>query len=435
MSSVVDILRTIDVSTLNGINIDNREFARKIINYPAMMVPAVQETIIKTLISDMPQSVSIIDPFMGASNTLVTGMKYGANVYGQDINPLSVLISQVKTSVYNVPHLKNSFISIQEKIKNDKKNVIEVQFRNIDKWFTKTVQIELSKIHRAIITEKNRRFRKFFWVALAEVVRLTSNDRTSTFKMHIRTKEDIANRNLSPITIFSKTCDNNINDIDHLINTLQARGLIKKNKYINRSDVKWGDSKKKIRTNKRYNLLVTSPPYGDNHTTVTYGQFSYLPLQWIPLEDIDKDIDMDYLSVIQEIDRSSLGGKLMEEYKNIEEQCFESSQSLKKFFEGFSLEEHKKAKKVVSFINDLSITIDKVMMKMDKGSYMAWTVGNRTVNGREVQNDMIIIELMEHKGISLLTDLERDILSKRMPRKNNYSKTMIKEKILIFKTE
>ena len=28
-------------------------------------------------------------------------------------------------------------------------------------------------------------------------------------------------------------------------------------------------------------LICTSPPYGDNHTTVTYGQFSILPLLWI----------------------------------------------------------------------------------------------------------------------------------------------------------
>ena len=67
-----------------------------------------------------------------------------------------------------------------------------------------------------------------------------------------------------------------------------------------------------------FNLLVTSPPYGDNQTTVTYGQFSYLPLQWIPFEDIDESIELDYLKTTQEIDSKSLGGQIRNNIKDIE---------------------------------------------------------------------------------------------------------------------
>ena len=40
---------------------------------------------------------------------------------------------------------------------------------------------------------------------------------------------------------------------------------------------------------------------------------------------------------------------------------------------------------------------------------------------------------MHQKGVNIFTDLEREILSKRMPGRNNFSETMSKEKILIFK--
>ncbi len=36
---------------------------------------------------------------------------------------------------------------------------------------------------------------------------------------------------------------------------------------------------------KSVNLVVTSPPYGDSKTTVAYGQFSRLSLQWLGLPD------------------------------------------------------------------------------------------------------------------------------------------------------
>ncbi|MBR9855885.1 MAG: hypothetical protein GYB37_15125 [Algicola sp.] len=432
-NSLKKSLESISPDILNGKDFDNRDYARKIINYPAMMVPCVQESIIKSLISELPEKVSMIDPFMGASNTLVTSMRYGINVFGQDINPLSVLVSQVKTHIYD-DDLREGFKNISEKIRRSWSNKIDISFKNIDKWFKKDVQIELSQIRRVILKEENLFHRKFYWVILAEVIRLTNNDRTSTFKMHIRTQEDIEKRKLSPKDFFFRIAERSIEDIFNLKKELEKKDLITSdNNFKHDVDVLWGDSKERIRTEKSYNLLVTSPPYGDNHTTVTYGQFSYLPLQWIPKSDIDNDINLNYLDVIQEIDSQSLGGKNISEYSVIEENLFSKSKSLKQFFEGFTYEEEQKAKKVTNFVFDLDITIENILDKMQSNSFLAWTIGNRTVNNKEVKNDKILIELMEDKGVSLLTDLNRDILAKRMPEKNNFSELMRKEKILIFK--
>lgn len=431
---ILESLNRIDSTILNGINYNSRDYARKILNYPAMMVPCVQESIIKTLVNDLPNEASMIDPFMGASNALVTGMRYGTDIFGQDINPLSVLISQVKTSIYS-EYLNESFNLISERLNKSSYQNVDVNFKNIDKWFKKDVQIELSQIRRAIFGESDEKIRKFYWVALAEVIRLTSNDRTSTFKMHIRKQEDILNRNLSPKEYFKKICKRSIEDLFKVKSELFEKNLIENSNYKKEVDINWGDSKNGINTEKQFNLLVTSPPYGDNHSTVTYGQFSYLPLQWIPVNEIDDKISIDYLSTISKIDKHSLGGKIKDDYENIESKIFSKSQSLKNFFNGFTHEEKNKARKVTCFINDLDITIDKIMHKMQKESYLVWTIGNRNVNNKEVKNDLILTELLKSKGIDLFLDLERDILSKRMPIKNNFSNTMIKEKILIFKME
>lgn len=430
-SQIKNQLNSITASVLNGDSFDRNDYARKILNYPAMMVPSVQEPIIKTLIDALPENSSMIDPFMGASNTIITSMRYGINSFGQDINPLSLLISQVKTNIYS-ENLKTSFLNFKKRLDRSRSAKIDVNFKNINKWFKKDVQIELSQIRRLIIQEENLFIRKFYWVALAEVIRLTNNDRTSTFKMHVRAQEDINNRNLSPKVYFIKICQRSINDIFEVKNKLLENNLLANDKYIYNVEVTWGDSKEKLNTDKKYNLLVTSPPYGDNHTTVTYGQFSYLPLQWIPVVDIDESITMNYLDVIQEIDSRSLGGKNISDYSVIEKEMFSKSKTLKKFFRNFNSEERIRARKVVSFINDLDITIDNVLDKMMPNSYFAWTVGNRNVNNKEVENDKILTELLATKGINIFTDLERDILSKRMPDKNNFSKTMSKEKILIY---
>lgn len=426
-------LNSISSKVLNGEDYKRGDFARSILNYPAMMVPSVQEPIIAQLSTAWSNEISLLDPFMGASNTLVTGMKYGMNVFGQDINPLSLLLSQVKTTLYGTEELSNAEQRIISHVKSDKSKKIEISFIGIDKWFTKDVQVELSKLRRAICKESVLKIRKFFWVTLAETIRLTSNDRTSTFKMHMRSAEEIDSRQVSPAKIFNSISRKNIQNITGYISVLSANGLVKKGKYIRKADVKWGDTNSRIRTNNKFDLLVTSPPYGDNQTTVTYGQFSYLPLQWIPLDDIDKEIKLDYLKSTQEIDAKSLGGQNKKDIIRIEEKIFEKSKTLEKFVTQFKKAERKKAEKVTRFINDLDNSIDKMLPKMKDNSFLVWTIGNRNVNKKIVKNDVILKELFEAKGISLFTDLEREILNKRMPGRNNFSNMMNKEKIVIFK--
>jgi hypothetical protein len=432
-NTIEETLTAIDKEILNGEKHDKREFVRKILNYPAMMVPSVQESIIKAIITFLPENRSLIDPFMGAANSLVAGMKYGFNVYGQDINPLSILISQVKTTDYNIKELNDSLNRIKKVTENDIQNSIDINFKNIDKWFKTEVQEELSKLRRAILVEENLIIRKFFWVALAEIIRNCSNDRTSTFKLHIRTTEDIKSRRLSPIVSFLNLSHQSIADIEDFRNSLEKENLLKDGNYIKCAEVKWGNSMQKVLTDNKYQLLLTSPPYGDNHTTVTYGQFSYLPLQWIPVNEIDETITLDYLKVINEIDSNSLGGKNLVSLKELEDKLFLKSKTLKEYFNFLTPEERNKARKILNFINDLDITIDNVLEKMDINSYHVWTIGNRNVNNKQVKNDKILTELLESKGLFLVTDLTRDILSKRMPGRNNFSDTMSKEKILIFK--
>lgn len=426
-------IRSISSEVLNGENYSRSDFARSLLNYPAMMVPSVQEPIIAELSDVLNNKVSLLDPFMGASNTLVTGMKYGMNVFGQDINPLSLLLSQVKTTYYSKEELDEAEARIINIIKSDQSHIIEIEFNKIDKWFTKNVQVDLSKIFRAINKEPIVKIRKFFWIVLAEVIRLTSNDRTSTFKMHMRSLEDIKLRDVSVLKTFTSVSKKNIKNIIDYIEMLSQHGNIKNGKFSKEIEVIWGDTNKEIRTNKSFNLLVTSPPYGDNQTTVTYGQFSYLPLQWIPVQDIDDNIDINYLENTQIIDTKSLGGQIKCNINDIEDLMFNRSKTLKKFVAQFKDAERMKAEKVTRFIYDLNKCIDNILPKMEKGSFMVWTIGNRNVNKQMVHNDLILKELFASKDINIFTDLEREILSKRMPGRNNFSETMSKEKILIFK--
>jgi hypothetical protein len=164
----------------------NREDnAHRIFQYPAMMLPITQESIVQELKKFLPMSRNMFDPFMGSGTALVSSMKAGFNVYGQDINPLAVLLSKVKTGPYQCKLFDAALLEITEHYKQDSSQKIDVHFRMIDKWFRKDIQVELSKLRRAIINLQSVITRRFFWIVLSEIIRLSSNDRTTTYKLHM----------------------------------------------------------------------------------------------------------------------------------------------------------------------------------------------------------------------------------------------------------
>src|SRR5215212_6531894 len=65
---------------------DRRDSIHGFFQYPGMMVPAVQRTLIEIILEVQPSVRSVVDPFVGAGTSLVSAMYQGLDCYGQDIN-------------------------------------------------------------------------------------------------------------------------------------------------------------------------------------------------------------------------------------------------------------------------------------------------------------------------------------------------------------
>ncbi len=415
---------------------DRREYVHSFFQYPAMMVPVVQKKIIEILVANKNSILNVLDPFMGSGTSLVACMENGLNCFGQDINPLALLVAKTRTGPFYFNAINRKKSDFFDAIDADTSNRIEANFKGLKKWFKDDVARELSKIVRAIRNEDTLAIRRFYWVILAETVRLSSNDRTSTFKLHARHKDDIAKRDISPIELFKKHFENCLDDINDHSQLLLTSNKLSKGSYIGDITLNLIDSKRKIYTPGRENyfdLLVTSPPYGDNKTTVTYGQHSYLPLQWIDLEDIHKQASIDYLSTTSEIDSRGLGGKLKNISEDNLEELFNISNAFRTLYNRLKKKDPEKLKKVVNFFYDINVSIGNIHKSMKMDSYQVWTIGNRTVSGLEIKNDEIITDFIESQGAILIKEISREILNKRMAKRNSSSSLMTFEDILIFR--
>lgn len=406
----------------------NRVGAHALFSYPAMMVPQMQGILLDAILSVDSEVKTVFDPFVGVGTTLGESMARGLNFIGHDVNPLAILACQVKSQPLYIPSLEKKIVELNQRLRRDEKTTIEVDFNGKDKWFLTAIQIELSRLKRAIEEERSIWARRFFWLTLCSTVRTTCNSRSSTYKLHVKKLEDI--RYINAQDVFNRELEKNLRNLKGMSQKLQTQNLLSIGRYTGNISLELIDSKR-TSVEPQVDLIISSPPYGDNKTTVPYGQFSYLPLQWINLSDISKEIQPSILQTQSMIDNFSLGGKLKYD-SNIEESLSKCSRTFKdclckvRQIQG-------EEKKIVSFISDFYQSLVKITGKLKNDGYMIWVVGNRRVGGVEIPFNVILRELLESLGCNYVYEIQREIPSKRMAAKNKTTTTMTREFVLIMK--
>ena len=411
-----------------------RQNAHGLTQYPAMMVPSMPGVLVSVVIGVDERVEGVLDPFAGSGTTLIECMRLGLNYAGQDINPLAVLICRTKAGPFHTDELARVVKDVVERAGADRGRRVEADFPGVEKWFCTKAIAELSRIRRAIRRVDDTWCRRVLWTGLAETVRLTSNSRTSTFKLHIRSPEELKLRKVNPLKTFTTVVSDITKRLHAEATALQEAGRVCASGCYNGDVIiSLGDSAKFVPSaSDGHDLLVTSPPYGDNATTVPYGQYSYLPLQWIDLHDIDEAADSSYVCTTHEIDARSLGGSRKSALAEAED-LLEVSPSLKRTLRRLEDLPADRARRVAAFFRDLNKSLRPLLDALRSDAYMIWTIGNRNVGGEPVPTDAILDELLSTKGAHLVARINRRIPTKRMATRNAIASTMRGETILVFR--
>ena len=408
--------------------------AHGLTQYPAMMVPSMQEVLVRAVATADGGVSRVLDPYAGAGTTLVECMRLGMSYAGQDINPLAVLLCRTKVGPFHTNGLGCAAKEVVDRANADRGKGVEADFPGLGKWFCPKAIAELSRLRRAIQRVDHTWYRRVLWTGLAETVRRTSNSRTSTFKLHMRRPEELRSREVHPLATFATVVADIGMRLQAESRTLRKRGHLHANGcYRGHVVIRLGDSAESVPSVRDgYDLLITSPPYGDNPSTVPYGQYSYLPLQWIDLHDIDPEADPSYLRSTHEIDSRSIGGSRRNAIREVKH-LLAMSPSLSRTLHRLEEAPADRGSRVAAFYRDLDRSLGPVLEALRPKAYMIWTVGNRRVGAKPVPTDTIIEELLVAKGSRLITKIERRIPSKRMATRNSIATTMRKEAILLFR--
>lgn len=426
---------------------DTKEYSHGFHNYPAMMVCPISRNIIR-LVKEIQPVNALLDPFAGSGTVLVEGMLNGiGTVAGNDINPLALLLIKVKTTPIQHSPLLKEVKDLLNRITTRRDTLIESlnsvdsyvtetlgldiagkkgwgddaptylqqfcyernldinipDFKNLGYWFRPRVVLELSIIKSEIEEIGDEDIRDFIFVAMSESIRVVSNRRNGEFKMFRMPIAKVQKFNPDVYGEFTKILYRNIDKMQDFCEALEEA-----NSHSNISVFRNNTCTLEDVPNDAYDLVVTSPPYGDSRTTVAYGEYSRLSLQWINLFDLTE-------REIMGVDRSLMGGK---KYRNGFEFTLESN-TLRESLEKIKDIDVERAGDVYSFYADLDAAIKSVALKTKSGGYQFWVVGNRTVKNELLKTDVIINELALQYGLTPIYTIERNIPNKVMPSQNS----------------
>ncbi len=399
MLTDIEALKSIDW-TFRGVKA--KEGIHGLHSYPAMMAPPVARKLIEML---SEQGDTVLDSFCGSGTVTTEAVRLGRHAIGFDINPLALLIAEVKATPIMPRRLWQALSQIESNLQ--RLGEVEIpKFANIDYWFKPEVQKQLARLKAAIDALEDEAVKKFSLVVFSRIVREASNTRSNEFKLFRLPPEKLERHNPDVFRLFRQRFAECIGIMSDWWR--EVDGLLLK-PQLGLHDARQPFPPESV------DLLLTSPPYGDARTTVAYGQFSRLSLQWLGLWRED-------------LDRLSLGGHLRS--------MTVSTPTLKEALEAIAKVCPKRAQEVEAFYADLHDCLRNIVPVVKRDGFAVFVIANRKVRGVKLPTDKIIVEMLPE--FELIATLPRQIPNKRMPLRNSPSNipgetdtTMLEEHIVI----
>lgn len=246
--------------------------------------------------STTPKS-KVLDPMCGSGTTPVEAVLLGCQAYGVDLNPLSVLISQVKCDILSVP--PERLVSDYKKLKEDLLNQSTTQKseliwlkslepktrRYLSKWFAPDVLTQLDPIIVRINQVTNLVCRNLFKVSLSNIIRKVSWQKNDDLRVRREIRTDI------DIDVLAEF----LNELNRSVKSILA--LLFENQDFEVGKAKIGQGNAQFIECLFPNLMgqvdtiVTSPPYA---TALPYLDTDRLSLYYLGLLSRPKHRQLDY---------------------------------------------------------------------------------------------------------------------------------------------
>lgn len=383
------------------------DFTHGIFKYPCKFIPHIPRWFLQTYATDLTKQYGVLDPFMGSGTTLVESSLLGYPAYGVDIDPLSKLLSKVKTSRFtaNEITLLQAIISDMKKALNKHvgSKIINKHlptFSTLTYWFSDIAIADLTHIKYLIHTisqkTENKKITDFLTITLASIIRKASKADEQSPKPYISTRiqkkvVDIKASYLNNLEKYTR----GLMDFSSEAKSNQIKIIGKDAREIDKSKIKQG----------RIHLAITSPPYINAFDYVRSLKLENFWLDHLNEDDLphmyEKQIGTEKVSVNKKSEAPTLAIKQLD---NIMAEVH--------------LKDKKRAYIMAEFFKAMQKNLSEVYNLLLPGGFYCIVVGDSQIRGIHTPTSRILIEIAEKIGFKTENDFSYIIRNRylRIPR-------------------
>lgn len=364
--------------------------------YPAKFIPHIPKWAIEKYLNGS-NGKTIFDPFCGSGTTLVEGILAGHNVIGIDIDPLSAMISKVKTTRADAKQLKKISSWLIKEIKITKKGEFKPDCETIEHWFTKDAIKKLSVIRSLINripdkfgnTKKVRDIQDLLLICFSSIIRRASNadnESQKTYVSHTKIKEpeEVYSLFFSQLDLFN----------DRAITFSEKTNSKLKNKIICSSSAESLDKKL---NGQKIDLVVTSPPY--------IKAIDYIYNQMVELFWIGDLFQMQTQTKQNNKKKEYIGNKHLQKVEFNHYTPYNTilgidklDEKLRQVYDTDKKNGHKHAYVTFKYFSEMEKHFVEIQERLNKGTHYVMVIGNSSVSNVHFDTADFLIEIAARNG-------------------------------------
>lgn len=405
---------------------DKRAAIHSFHRYYGKLIPAIPNTFIKEFTNE---GDLIGDLFSGSGTVAVESKILNRDFVGCEINPLSHLISVVKTTSYNIELLTTMNCEIEKKLYDTeyrkKVKTGNVPYCiNIDHWFKPEVQDDLMYI-KAIIDEviksnvkKNAiMYKNFYYSVMSAIIRNVSNADPATvfpgISKRIRRLEQEGKIHKDAIKTFMNALKKRTKYFEIYNNSTSNINIINKNSVTASLNKYKG----------KVSLFVTNPPY---ISSVRYIETMKLEMYW--LEYIKNSDEYGELAKVMlgndKITKKEFSRSIKTNYDEINRIVNEIKEK-----------SSKDAYIVAKYFNDMEKIIIKMNTLLKENGKVVVKISDSNVKKTKVETGKFLTLIAENHGFKLNTvflDKINNNSRSLTTARNTYSGIILNDHIIIW---
>jgi len=368
--------------------------------YPAKLIPHIPNYLINKFTEEED---IVLDPFCGSGTTLLETILSKRNAFGIELNPVARLLSKVKTTPLNILELKNITENLYAKIKKCE-NFMIPEFTNRDLWFNKNVQRDLAKIRTTIDNLKAEKdIEDFLYICFSAIIYRVSNSEQRDIMPRL-------SKNPQPpdvITEFFKKlsyCIDRFCDLE----------------FIQNKSTIIAEDAKKMHSNKKVNMVITSPPY---LSAMTYFRTTKLEYFWLSNGDVES---------YKKMSKETINGELFS--KSNKELRFIGVPEIDDFISSIYQKSPHYGLKASMYFTDMYKVLTNLQKVLVNDGHLAVIVGNSQILDNRVPLNYFFQLMGIRIGFDLLLEMVDEIKFHKLATiRSKHTNRIYNEHVLLFK--